>query len=103
VFFPGSPLKAAVGLEKSNKLTLNAIMSPALPVSSSKILHQGWVLKKRRKKMQGNNIHILFPLSPELAQDLRGDISFCIKTVDFHILSTPESPSETSCQFLKPP
>ncbi|KAF8273796.1 Oxysterol-binding protein-domain-containing protein [Lactarius quietus] len=28
-------------------------MSPTLPVSPLKIVHQGWVLKKRRKKMQG--------------------------------------------------
>ena len=53
--------------------------------------------------MQGNNIRVLFFTLSELAQALRGDTSLCIKTVDSHTLSTPESPSETSFQFLKPP
>ncbi|KAI9445412.1 Oxysterol-binding protein-domain-containing protein [Lactarius indigo] len=37
----------------SNHSERHTIMSPTPPVSSLKVVHQGWVLKKRRKRMQG--------------------------------------------------
>jgi hypothetical protein len=66
-------------------------------------MHQGWVLKKRRKKMQGMDGFLSFTTHRlTRPKALREDILYYIKMVFFPTPLGLESLLETSCRCHKP-